>query len=105
MATTTVTAEAFWEWLKKTPAALAQFAKVVKEFYEVQNATYKPVQPSPPDGPLDPDTDAPAPALVTIPITTAELDLMMSDRADALVREKFLIFVKAFVTGLMMGIH
>lgn len=98
--TTVVASEAFWEWLKKTPAALARFASVVKEFYDLQNSAYTPVQPSVPDGPLDPDTDVPPPALVTVPITADELDLMMNDRADDQVKEKALIWLQGFFVGL-----
>lgn len=95
--------QAFLDWLKKTPAALAKLVQIIKEFYELQGETYSPA-PSPPvpGGPVYIRPDQP-PQLNTVPITSEDLDLMMQDRADAQVKEKALEWVKGFLVGFALG--
>lgn len=95
--------QAFLDWLKTTPAALAKFVAFIKEFYAIQGEVYTPVPgPGTPEGPVYIRPDQP-PTLTTVPITNEELDLMMQDRADAQVKEKALEFVKGFFAGLLVG--
>lgn len=94
----------FLDWLKATPAALAKFLQLVMDFYNVTQQT-TPMDPPPavvPEGPIYVRPDQP-PTLITVPLTTAELDAMMEDRADAQVIEKAVEFLKGFLTGLVVA--
>lgn len=102
--TVAVTQQQFFDWLKATPAALAKFIDLIKEFYNIQGEVTmpNPSQPPVPGGPMYVRPDQP-PALLTVPITPEELDAMMEDRADAQVKEKALEFVKGFIAGLLVS--
>ena len=95
--------QAFLNWLAETPQALARFIQLIKEFYAIQGEVVTPPSGTVPSGPTYIRPDKP-PTLLTIPITPEELDLMANDRADALVKEKALIFVKAFLQGVVVGV-
>lgn len=99
----TVVGDKFMEFLKNTPEALAKFVSILKEFYELQGQTVRPVSPPRPEGPLYVRPDEPLPPLVTVPLTREELDAMMEDRADAQVKEKALEWAKGFLTGLFVA--
>lgn len=99
--------QTFLNWLKATPAALGKFIQIIKEFYAIQGETVHPNPPpgTVPGGPVYVRPGEGPPPLLTVPLTSEELDAMMEDRADAQVKEKALEFIKGFITGLMMGAH
>ena len=87
--------EQFLEFLRSTPAALADFVKVIQRFL---NHSPAPTPGPPPAGPQS-WAEGAQHALTTTGISQEELDQLVSEAADADVIEKFVKYVEGFVAG------
>ena len=87
------------DFLSKAPEELARFVKIITEFYKMQEDVVVPDSDG--DGPreLTPGQEV---VLTTIPITNEQLDSLMRGTADAVVKEKAVDFVKAFLAGAVL---
>lgn len=91
--------DAFWEWLKSTPAALAQMVKVAREY-----AAFKMPAPSGSNGTAPGQWAAHQPVvLTTVPLSENELDALSRGMAEAVVVEKAIEWLKGVVTGIALA--
>lgn len=93
---------AFLEFLGKTPEFLAQFARIIDEFYKIQNTAPAPVKTA--DGPKTFHAGE-THALTTVGVSNEDLDALAKGYGEAIVKEKAIQFVKGFVSGVMLAAH
>lgn len=92
--------EEFLNFLRNTPAVLADFMKVAKKFVEVHGEV--------PPGGAPPETSGPrrweegeAHELTTEGLSQADLDALIEASAEAAVIEKAITYLKGVVAGIM----
>lgn len=89
--------QSFLDFLKNAPEALASFVKIIQEFYRMQRNS-----PSIAGGEPGPHewVAGETHELTTVGITIADLEALEKGYAEAVVKEKFIEFVKGFLIGL-----
>lgn len=96
----TQTNEAFLEFLKNTPTALADLLSVIKRFLEETTSAPTPGVSTEP-GPRTWEEGAQH-VLTTVGISQADIDKLTEEAAEADVIERLIAFVKGFITGVLI---
>ena len=89
----------FEQWLMATPLALAKFVEVIKLWYENQGKLPPEV---PGEGPVE-FKPGDKPQITTIGISNADLDALYHGYAQAVVKDKAIAVIKAFIAGVMFA--
>ena len=87
--------EQFLEWLKTVPEELAGLVTIIKKFLEQQ---YPEVPAGDGSGPIEVHAGQEQ-ALTTVGLSWEEIDKLNLSMADAVVKEKAIVAVKAFLAG------
>ena len=94
---------AFLEWLKGAPEALAKVVDVLNEFAKLQGEDIKLSPPGPADGPPARREIGDKVTLTTVPLTDQQIKEISDGFADQIVKDKAVEFVKGFITGLTVS--
>ena len=92
---------AFLDFLNRSPEMLANFVRIVDEFYKLQRQA--PQSSGPADGPQTFKAGQ-THELTTKGISAADLDAMAKGYGEAIVKEKAIQYVKGFVAGVMLAV-